>query len=197
MTDARVRYIYIYIYRQTDRQSDRGRVELPRWGSLTLAPIIYIYFNYFFLKLNNYKCKRRKESAIIVECCQKLDQSVHNSRVDWLPANPECGVSLPQGNGQALEQVTDRFSWRYAQSLTLYMADAGNSVNRFPAPSVSAARGMKWTPYCVAGFRMGGHLPLFCNRPGVLATPVWVCCWRVEIIVTSIAAGWPLFQLGR
>ena len=32
--------IYIYIDRQTDRQTDRGRVELPRWGSLTLAPII-------------------------------------------------------------------------------------------------------------------------------------------------------------
>ena len=26
--------------RQTDRQTDSGRVELPRWGSLTLAPII-------------------------------------------------------------------------------------------------------------------------------------------------------------
>ena len=40
MTDVRVRYIYIY--RQTDRQTDRGRVELPRWGSLTLAPIIVV-----------------------------------------------------------------------------------------------------------------------------------------------------------
>ena len=40
MTD--VRYIYIYIDRQTDRQTDRGRVELPRWDSLTLAPIISI-----------------------------------------------------------------------------------------------------------------------------------------------------------
>ena len=33
-------YIYIYIDRQTDRLTDRGRVELPRWDSLTLAPII-------------------------------------------------------------------------------------------------------------------------------------------------------------
>ena len=36
-------YIYIYIDRQTDRLTDSGRVELPRWGSLTLAPIIRIY----------------------------------------------------------------------------------------------------------------------------------------------------------
>ena len=33
-------YIYIYIDRQTDRLTDSGRVELPRWDSLTLAPII-------------------------------------------------------------------------------------------------------------------------------------------------------------
>ena len=39
MTDVR------YIDRQTDRQTDRGRVELPRWSSLTLAPIIK-YGNY-------------------------------------------------------------------------------------------------------------------------------------------------------
>ena len=77
--------------------------------------------------------RKRYYSRVCIQYCQKLDQSVHNSRADWLPANPECSVSLPQGNGQALEQVTDRFSWRYAQSLTLYMADAGNSGNRFPA----------------------------------------------------------------
>ena len=84
-----------------------------------------------------------------IQYCKKLDQSVHNSRADWLPANPECGVSPPQGNGQALEQVTDRFSWRYAQSLTLYiwpMLETVSIASLLKAPSVSAARGMKWTP---------------------------------------------------
>ena len=32
------------IDRQTDRQTDRGRVELPRWDSLTLAPINFWAF---------------------------------------------------------------------------------------------------------------------------------------------------------
>ena len=36
--DGRMIYIYIYYIIYIDRQTDRGRVELPRWGSLTLAP---------------------------------------------------------------------------------------------------------------------------------------------------------------
>ena len=43
-----------------------------------------------------------KELYIIV-----LDQPVHSGRADWLPANPERGISPPQSNGQALEQVSD------------------------------------------------------------------------------------------
>ena len=81
--------------------------------------------NLFFFTAEKYE-SAIYYSRVCIHYCKKLDQSVHNSRADWLPVNPECGVSAPQGNGQALEQVTDIFSWRYAQSLTLYMADAGN-----------------------------------------------------------------------
>ena len=43
---------------------------------------------------------------MIMKVYCKLDEPVHSGRADWLPANPERGISPPQSNGQALEQVS-------------------------------------------------------------------------------------------
>ena len=62
-------------------------------------------------------------------------QPVHSGRADWLPANPERGISPPQSNGHA-GAGTDigLIQMEECPSLTLYMADAGNSVNSFQRP---------------------------------------------------------------
>ena len=64
-----------------------------------------LFITLFIIMALQKEKRKRYYSRVCVQYCKKLDQSVHNSRADWLPANPECGVSPPQGNGQALEHV--------------------------------------------------------------------------------------------
>ena len=44
-----------------------------------------------------------QKEIVCIKYSKKLDQPVHSGRADWLPANPERGISPPQSNGQALE----------------------------------------------------------------------------------------------
>ena len=67
-------------------------------------------------------------------------------------------------------------------------------------PSVSATMGTKWTP---TDLQASAWAAIFLSSPtckaypGVEAAPACVRCCIVEMTVTSRAAGWPLFQLGR
>ena len=48
---------------------------------------------------------QKEYERYIIECIKyskKLDQPVHSGMADWLPANPERGISPPQSDGQAL-----------------------------------------------------------------------------------------------
>ena len=108
-------YIYIYIDRQTDRLTDRGRVELPRWDSLTLAPITAIHYSntcqYYNVMYNvlvymyMYMTIFKNMYMYMTILCIYTTASVHNH--DHVPVCNVCNGSLSSPLG-----VTERYRRR-------------------------------------------------------------------------------------
>ena len=107
------------------------------------------YANYKVWKLNkdNYT-KKESNYAVLL------------SREGGLAANSQCGVSLPQGDGQALEQVVCRFMGWNTQTPPQKATDAGDGAGGFVTPPTQGLhhKGNKKDTHSKTGLNVGIHL---------------------------------------
>ena len=83
------------VYSTSHRDAGGGLRQSIIIRTLAITRTIGKVFFFFFLAM-----QKEYVRAIIVciKYSKKLDQPVHSGRADWLPANPERGISPPQSN---------------------------------------------------------------------------------------------------